>query len=407
MTKAADLTPSDENDLGQIIAAANANQQPIRITGGGTKLHFGRTGNAAQVLQMGAFNTITEHPPGDLVVTAQAGVRLADLQATLAQHNQWLPVDPPFSDTTIGGMLATGLSGPRRLGHGQIKDHLLGMRVVGTTGVATESGGKVVKNVTGFDLHRLHTGAMGTLGVIVHAHFKVATRPEISRILIVKSDEPHRLFHFLMRVRGSKLQPTALEFWGGSAIVRHCASVGDIESAHAAAFVGVAGNPASVARHEADLSSFLREESLTADWLDGADAIRAWQAVAEVPARWRQRIVFRLGALPESLSDRISRSLNTEGVECAASLGSNIARIALPEGTSVEAARAFVARHLDNHDPNVGYCVAESASVDLPNRDDLPWFSAALHHSTQAQLFRSVKNAFDPHRIFNPGKEPF
>ncbi len=402
-----EITPSDEYALGKIITTASANQQPFRITGHGSKLHFGRSGAATQVVRMGAFDKITEHPPGDLVVTAQAGVRLVDLQTTLARQNQWLPVDPPFSDTTIGGMLATGLSGPRRLGHGQIKDHLLGMRVVGATGMATESGGKVVKNVTGFDLHRLHTGAMGTLAVIVHAHFKVATRPEISRILIVKSDEPRRLFQFLMRVHGTKLQPTALELLGGTALVRRCTAVGDIKNARAVAFVGVAGNPASVARHESDLVRLLREESLTADWLDGADANRGWQIVADVPEGWRQRIVFRLGALPAALSERISQLLISEGVECAASLGSNIARIAMPEGTSVESAHSFLAQHFDKHAPHAGYCVAESAPVDLPNRDDLPWFSADPKHGFQTQLFRSVKNAFDPRGIFNPGKEPF
>ncbi|MDZ4697565.1 MAG: FAD-binding oxidoreductase [Deltaproteobacteria bacterium] len=407
MTTAPGVTPSDEHALGQIIAAANADQQPIRITGSGSKPHFGRTGSPAQVVHMGAFNRITEHPPGDLVVTAQAGVRLADLQAGLARHNQWLPVDPPFSDTTIGGMLATGLSGPRRLGYGQVKDHLLGMRVVGTTGVATESGGKVVKNVTGFDLHRLHTGAKGTLAVIVHAHFKIATRPECSRILVVKSDEPRRLVQFLMRVRGTKLQPTALELLGGTSLVGRCNSIGDIGRACAAAFVGVAGNPASVARHESDLSRVLREESLVANWLDGADANSGWQTIAQLPEHWRQRIVFRLGALPDSLSQRISQSLLCEGVECVASLGANTARIVLPEGTSVEVARSFLARHLDKHAPHEGYCVAESAPVDLPNRDDLPWFSSAHHHRSQAQLFRSVKNAYDPRGIFNPGKEPF
>jgi len=407
MSPSSHRTPADEAALAQIVIDATATRQPICITGSSTKQHFGRHTPSAQKVSMQSFDKITEHPPGDLVVTAQAGVRLADLQAVLARHNQWLPVDPPFSNTTVGGMLATGLSGPRRLGHGQIKDQLLGMRVVGATGVATDSGGKVVKNVTGFDLHRLHTGAMGTLGVIVSAHFKIATRPEHSRILIARSNESDRLHRFLLRIHRTKLQPTALELHAGASLTRSTDAVGGASTSQAMACVGVAGNPASVARHEADLSQLLREESLDGEWLDGADAELGWKTASQLPQRWQQRIVLRLGALPESMSARISDAIQDDGVECAVSAGSNTARIALPEGSSVGFARAFVSKIMGPELRRTDYCVVESAPIALAGRESLPWLAESPHLDSQAQLFRAVKRSFDPAGIFNPGKEPF
>ena len=117
---------------------------------------------------------MVEHTPGDMTVTAEAGVPLAALQETLGQAGQWLALDPALpAGTTIGGIVATAASGPRRLRYGGVRDQIIGVRVVRADGTIAKGGGKVVKNVAGFDLPKLFTGSLGTLGVIVAATFRL------------------------------------------------------------------------------------------------------------------------------------------------------------------------------------------------------------------------------------------
>ncbi len=171
----APLLPRTEEELASHVRAAASERRAVHSVGSGTKLHVGPSAPAdAVVIGTRGLARIVAYEPGDMVVTVQAGVRLADLQRTLAERRQWLPIDPPHADATIGGVLATASAGPRRLGFGPPRDHVLGMRVVDAAGVVTKSGGQVVKNVTGFDLHKLHVGAMGTLGVITEVSMKVA-----------------------------------------------------------------------------------------------------------------------------------------------------------------------------------------------------------------------------------------
>ena len=139
------LTPETEEALIDLMAAGEA----VHAIGSGTKQHHGPgLLKDAQAVCLRKLDRITAYEPGDLVVTAQAGVLLADLQEKLAEQNQWLPLDPPYTGATIGGILATNSSGPRRLGYGTARDHLIGLRVVGPNGIVTRSGGRVVKNVT-------------------------------------------------------------------------------------------------------------------------------------------------------------------------------------------------------------------------------------------------------------------
>src|SRR5439155_13006439 len=125
------------------------------------------------VLRLDRVARVIDHQPGDMTVTVEAGCPLATLAEVLGAAGQWLPLDPPRADaTTVGGLVAADLSGPLRASQGRVRDLLLGVRVVGADGVLVSGGGRVVKNVAGYDLPKLHVGALGTLGVIVEATFK-------------------------------------------------------------------------------------------------------------------------------------------------------------------------------------------------------------------------------------------
>ena len=159
-----------------------------------------------------AVADLIEHVPGDMTATVQAGMRLADFQARLAKADQWLPVDPPNPETmTIGGLLAANLNGPRRFGCGTIRDWLIGLAVVLPDGRLIRNGGRVVKNVAGFDLCRLFVGARDTLGIVVEASFKLLPLPEAETHLAKPCESLGQAGELLDKIWASGLQPTVLD----------------------------------------------------------------------------------------------------------------------------------------------------------------------------------------------------
>lgn len=157
------------------------------------------------------MNRVLEFTPEDMTVTVESGVTLGALQQVLARHRQWLPIDPPHPErTTIHDILAKNLSGPRRFGYGTIREHVIGMKVVLADGRVIKSGGRVVKNVAGYDLAKLFIGAHDTLGIIVEATFKVQPLPEMERILGLEA-EPAQTGEILRAVRESPVTPVVVD----------------------------------------------------------------------------------------------------------------------------------------------------------------------------------------------------
>jgi glycolate oxidase FAD binding subunit len=180
--------------------------------GGGSKLGWGAPPRRADVvLSTARLDAVLEHAAGDLVVRAQAGVRLEALQARLAGAGQWLALDPPEPAASLGGIVAAAASGPRRHRYGTPRDLLIGVTVALADGTVARAGGKVVKNVAGYDLCKLFTGAFGTLGVIVETTFRVHPKPLARQLVMADLDTPVALgaaLHVLLR---SALVPSALE----------------------------------------------------------------------------------------------------------------------------------------------------------------------------------------------------
>jgi glycolate oxidase FAD binding subunit len=162
----------------QRIAAAAAANTPLRIRGGGSKDWYGQL-LSGEVLDTRGFSGITAYEPTELVVTARCGTSLAEVEAVLAEQNQMLAFEPPHfgTDATIGGMVASGLSGPRRPWSGAVRDFVLGVVLMDGKGEILRFGGQVMKNVAGYDVSRLLTGSLGTLGLILEVSLKVLPKP--------------------------------------------------------------------------------------------------------------------------------------------------------------------------------------------------------------------------------------
>src|SRR5213078_978246 len=160
------------------------------------------------VLDMRRLDRVLAHEHGDMTATVEAGATLRDVNRALADHRQWLPLDPPFADAaTIGGILATNDSGPLRHRYGTPRDLVIGIRLATTDGILSKAGGQVVKNVAGYDLGKLIAGSFGGLAAIVSATFKLAPRPAASKTVIVQAPDVGVLSQVIREVMGSQLEP--------------------------------------------------------------------------------------------------------------------------------------------------------------------------------------------------------
>jgi glycolate oxidase FAD binding subunit len=187
------LLPTDEATIAAVVREAAGAGEPLAIIGNDTKAGMLRPVQAARTLSTRNLTGITLYSPNELVISARAGTRLAEIEATLAEHRQHIIAEPPDlaaiyrspEQQTLGGMIATNLSGPRRIAWGAMRDHVLGIRAVTGHGEAIHSGGRVLKNVTGLDLCKLLTGSHGTLGVITEVTLKVLPAPEAAGTLVL------------------------------------------------------------------------------------------------------------------------------------------------------------------------------------------------------------------------------
>lgn len=196
MAPSAAIQPRDERDICDAIADAAASGRKLEIVGGGTKREIGSPGRETSMLSTTGLARVIDYDPAELVLTAEPGVGHAEIETLLAQHNQMLAFDPwDFAETsggepgrsTLGGVVGAGLSGPRRLTAGGVRDHLLGFSAVNGRGEAFKAGGRVVKNVTGYDLPKLMAGSWGRLAVMTQLTLKVMPRPAVVRTVVAQS----------------------------------------------------------------------------------------------------------------------------------------------------------------------------------------------------------------------------
>lgn len=206
------FSPDDRHEVAALLHAADEAGVVVVPQGGRTALSLGRPLQRYDVaLETRGLARIVEYVPDDLTLTVEAGMHLDALQRTLREHGQYLPIDPPPDDhVSIGGLLATGRSGAWRGHLPAARDLLLGAVIASPSGALETSGGRVVKNVTGYDMHRLHTGALGAFGVIVEASFKVAPLPPVTRTLAARTDTIEQAGALAMRLWNAGLAARAL-----------------------------------------------------------------------------------------------------------------------------------------------------------------------------------------------------
>jgi FAD/FMN-containing dehydrogenase len=206
------VSPASAEEISEVLKLASREGWTVLPAGGMTWLKS----KADLIVSTQRLNQIIEHQPADLIAVAQAGVKLTDFNAKLAENGQWLPLDPPDDGrATIGGVVATGVGGPQQFGYGRPRHSVIGMKVVLADGSLIKAGGRVVKNVAGYDLCKLFTGSFGSLGVITEVNFKLRPRParEVTVIANGTVDD-------LRKIIDARLFPVAVEIDGDMLLVR-------------------------------------------------------------------------------------------------------------------------------------------------------------------------------------------
>ncbi|MDP9240445.1 MAG: FAD-binding oxidoreductase, partial [Actinomycetota bacterium] len=209
---AAVARPGDQEAVAEVLRTAAQDKLTVVPCGAGTKLDWGSPPRSVDVLlDVSGLDAVVEHAAGDLVVRVQPGVRLSALADVLAGADQRLAIDEVVPGSTVGGVVSTALSGPSRLLYGTVRDLLIGITVVRADGEVTHSGGKVVKNVAGYDLGKLYTGAYGTLGVITEAIFRLHPVPEAATWVVAELPDEAAVGTAVAAVLDSQVMASALE----------------------------------------------------------------------------------------------------------------------------------------------------------------------------------------------------
>ena len=393
-------TPESVAELAATVEAAARQGRVLTPWGAGTLQHLGRAPlPEAELLATGALSRILEYNPADLTITVEAGATLGDAQAALREHGQWLPWDPPAPDqATIGGLLAAGASGPLRLGYGTPRDWVLGMRVVLGDGRLVKSGGKVVKNVAGYDTHKVQLGALGTLGVIAEATLKVAPLPEEIATLVFACAGRAEACALALRLRERPLAPASLAI-----------SEGDGQALLAARFAGLG---AAVARQQRLAEAAAQQLGAQRKPVEEADRALLWQALAGFANPQLRHhhagsaaLIIRAGAPLAALAGVLGALHDAAPAGSAArALGHGGVGLAYarwyvgdqPSEADVRAALADLRRRLAALG---GYAVVEDAPAALGSSLDI-WGPPPA----TIELMRGLKAQWDPQNILNRGR---
>jgi len=382
---------ADETQLVEAVRAARETCEPFEIVGRGTKRAYGRATSIANTLDVSALSGILAYEHDELVITARAATPLSEIEALLNQRQQRLGFDPAdwgplFGERanagTIGGALSANTDGPARLRFGAARDHLLGYRAVNGLGEAYKAGGRVVKNVTGFDLSKLMCGAMGTLCVLTEVTLRVYPRAPESATLVVRDIAPEEGFAILRRAWSSPFEPTGLAY------IPDCAAksfaLGDC--GQGAALLRVEGAAEPLKEKIAALRTLLKDCAL--ERVDNGEAIFA-QIGTGAAFLGHESDIWRLSIPQASAASCIERA---NAPVWFADWAGGLLWLGLP-ASSAPALRA-VAAHAGGH------VILFRASAE--SRATIPVFQP--EPAAHATLTKSVKAAFDPLALFNPGR---
>ncbi len=372
------LEPESVDELGEVVRKCEQDRISLAAVGACRTLAHLRAAPLDAAVSLDRLGEVISYEPEDMTVAAGAGMTLSALDAILGRHGQHLPIDPPFPDrTTVGAMLGAAQSGPLRLSGGTPRDLLIGVRFVGHGGAAVRGGGRVVKNVAGYDLMKLMIGSFGTLGIITEATFKVRPAPEVYAAALSYHDNLRDAFAAGFQLHDA-LPLLHLE------IVSPGAALPLAREANYLLAAGVCGNHKDV-----DYQMEMIHQALPAALeLTGGDAHKFYRALRDLELP-QSAVKLQVSALPRELPSCLEK-LNGA---FRAHAGAGVAQVALNgDGAAIAELRRAAAQARGN---------VRVLALDPSLRGAVACFDQPAE--SVMKLARGLKTAFDPAGIFNPG----
>ena len=379
--------PTSVSELCIFVKEAAASGQGVYPVGGRTTLDVGlppiKPGFA---LDTTALNQVIDYPARDMTITVQAGITMAKLQETLAAEGQWLPVDVPNPEqTTIGGAVALNISGPRRLGYGTLRDYVIGISFATDEGNEVKAGGRVVKNVAGYDLMKLQVGAVGTLGVITQLTLKVKPKPEsqaVIRMLCAESELPS----LLDRLHESKSRPVAVDVAADHSVVGAAWAIW-------AAFAEKAATVEWQINTLLDEFKSARVTDVTAERGPEAECRMRWLSESSAPS---SSVVFKANVLPSATAKFCNFAAGIQGLHIHAHALNGIVIGSMNTDEDLDATVKVLAGRTGTGSGNLVIRRCPTAW-----KKSLPIWGKP---GNDRDLMRRVKQTLDPQNVFNPGR---
>ncbi len=401
--------PSSIDELAEAVTRAAALREPMTAMGGGTKLHIGNPLRSAPVvIHTGDLSGVVEYEPDNMTISALSGTRLGDLQRVLRTRRQFLALDPPAADAaTLGGLVACNTSGPLRFRYGTVKDMLLGIKVLHADGTRTKAGGKLVKNVSGYDMCRLYTGSLGTLVVFTELTFKVHPIPESSATLLAAYRSLDSLIQARQGCLAAGLLPDAVEGWNSPALAALGPAVSQVPWALMVRFGEV--RPA-VAWQVAKLRDIIADSGgEVLQLLEDEASERFWQSAASLreTSEGTETLLVKCCVLHRSageaalrmerLAGRLGARLSVYTHAGACVLFGRFVWDAVPPQPlelrhELEALRRYCVAA-------GGHAVIERASAEVKDGIDVWGYEAPA-----LAIMQGIKREFDPNGLLNPGR---
>ena len=403
------VTPGDVEELSQVVASASRHGVALAPWGGGTRTDLGnRPERLDAVVDMSALDRVVAHNPADLTGTFEGGMCFSALQQALGEHGQFLAVDPPLPErATVGGTLAVGAGGALKWQYWAPRDLVIGMKVVQGDGTVTKSGGQVVKNVSGYDMTRLHVGGLGTLGIICEVSFKLTPRPRVQKTVLASYETTGDSIRAALDVFQGDVMPLALATFDREAGLRMGAAGSERGSALA---IRLGGRPMTVERQVRECRSACdRHDPSAVDVLEEAESADLWRGIADFgwAGEVRPTVGMRASVAPSQalgLTEALELIGPDEGHGPAvvshpahgtvSASWSGEAGVPSTKGALDIVQRARAAAHAHGGRAVVEQCPLE-VKVGIDVWDDV---------GDTLDIMRRMKEQYDPNRTLNPGR---
>ena len=399
------VTPTTVEEAALIVALANKHHLSLLPCGGGVQMQLGGIPEQFDILLLtDKLDRLLEHEAPDLTCHVEAGMTLAALQTQLAIKGQQLALDPPVAkEVTIGGLLATNMSGPKRFRYGTARDLVIGLSVIQADGEIARSGGRVVKNVAGYDLNKLYIGSLGTLGIIVEANFKLHPLPPSESTLLLTFVTLQDIMRTVIAVTGSVLQPTALELIDAKAAstMAKVFSLNLPTNGYTLA-VDFEGSSTSIERQIDETCLLARQNNaLMCDHLDGDEQVRFWNSIREQTQGTLTCKVSLMVSQVATYLDHVTQICRRHDIEVAVigHIGNGILYIELCPSDAVERLVAAIEELRAHAQAAHGHLVVERCPVDLKRRVSI-WGEPAKNF----YMMQRLKQQFDPQNTFVRGR---